>query len=275
MTDSTDFVYYYDRIKIHSSIHYKALRQLIDTKEFKGQCKKIVISKTNNLLKMRGYYGKIEILQATDEAIRILQRYDLLRHTIGYVEIARDRICFNHFLARKLKQIFIHIHYVKYTKGIFSIEETDYIAKKYGEKKNVYVRCYVPESDNIKLGNKVVMHVEFTLHGWRTISSRLGIRSIYDLTTAEQCYRILDTKYLVRGTLNQARVRKHFPESDAKYISEFIPELLYRKFIIKIQNNRILAIKRWRGIDLPELTKSEKMIANQSAKYWIQEDKNR
>lgn len=274
MTDSNVFIYYYDRVKIHSSIHHKALSQLIDTEEFKGHCKNIVISKANDLLKMRGYYGKIELSQATDEAIKILQKYDIHKHVISYAEFARDRICFNHFLAMKLKQIFVHSRYVKYTKGMFSIEGTDYLAKIKGKKKNLYVRCYIPEPDNIKLGNKVVVHVEFTLHGWRTISSRLGISSIYDLTTAEQCYRILEDKYLVKGTLNHTRIEKHFPESEARYINEFIPELLFRKLVIWIKKNRIIAIRRWRGIVLPGLSRSDKMISNQGAKYWINEDEN-
>lgn len=262
-------VYYFDRIRIHSSIHYKVLSQMIDTEELKGQCREIIINKPRTILNMRGYYGRIELFQATDEAIRMLQRYDLGRHTISYVEVDRDRVCNNSLASNKLKEVFQSMHYLKWGKGAFTIGDTGYIGKGYGMRRNMYVRCYVPTEDKIKLGNKDVVHIEFSLYSWDRIKSKFGICSIYEMPSAEHCYRSLADKYLVKGTLNQSRMQKHFTQSTAKNVNEFVPVLAEKKKFLKFVKNRNNVHMILRNKLLHKFTRSEQLIMNQGAGYWI------
>lgn len=271
MSTAPYFVYYYDRIRIHSILDNKTLSQLIDTGLFKGHCKKIIIDKASNLLRMRGYYGKIEIYQATDEAIRILQGYDILKHVISYMEVTGDLVCNNDLMANKYKQLYQWSRYLKWGKGAFSIEDTDYIGKLYKIKRNFYVRCYVPAEDNIKLGHRDVAHVEFSISKWEIIKRKLEISSIYDLTNADNYYRYLTDKYIVKGTLNKVRIQKYFPDFIVKYINEFIPVLAWKKNVIGIKKKRIIVRRILRGEVVSGLSRSEQLIINQSARYWIKE----
>ncbi|MBV5329712.1 MAG: hypothetical protein JZU65_19150 [Chlorobium sp.] len=224
----------------------------------------------------------IEIFQATDEAIALLQKYRFGKHRITRIEIAKDIICNSRQEAKQLCDEFIRTHYLKWGKGYFPISSTGYIGKREGIPKNFYVVCYVPKEGKEKLGHKYLRHTEFVILGWENIKNKMDISSIYDIENVCNYYDDLEKRYLVKTTANVKRIKKHFPNTEVRYVNEAIELISNEKERIrdrKLKHDILYTIcdKRMRKLyKLKRLFKYsiwEKRILNQGMCYWVNKGK--
>jgi hypothetical protein len=219
--------YYYDRIRINTELPLEALDGWFSTGEFYHQrpacIRRIEIGEASELAQKYGYRGRIELYQATDKAVELLQQYGLERHSISRLEIARDRVCGNSLSARKFRQAFQNLHYVKWGRGGFGIGTSQYMGKEYGEERGMYVLCDKPRWG--KLGHNHVVHIEFVFRRSRAVQDRLGVKTIYDLGRAEENFTHLSNKFIIRASVKHSRVQKHFDGIGDVTLPEFV-ELL-------------------------------------------------
>jgi hypothetical protein len=249
--------FYYDTLRINTILSPETLKELIDTKEIVQHVRKIEIKNASQFAKIHGFKGCIVLSQASDKAITILQRYDLDKHSIVRIEVARDLRC-NNFLSRdKHLGAAQHLHHMKYARERFDYKTSTYIGKKKGKKTGTYTIIYPPK---IKCGEKNRVHSEFVLQGNKNILKKLDINSIYDLGKAKDHYHQLDKKFIIRGEINHKRFNKHFPDIKIKDIRELAEFLLKRKKAIKdfLKINKKHVLKN-----------SEKLILNQGIPYFL------
>lgn len=118
--------------------------------------------------------------------------YGLEKHTISYIEIARDLVCNNSLASNRYRLAFQHDHYMRFGKDCFSFSGTRYIGKEKGKNCGIYAVCYNP--DKIKCGNKFVVHVEFRVQDIKNIKKMLGIDPLDDLGRAEDHFTMLSNQ---------------------------------------------------------------------------------
>jgi len=212
--------FYYDRIRIFTDIPKEGLLALIDIEELRKHAGKVEIGEAFPPARIHGYKGRIELSQASDKAIEVLQSYSLERHTISYIEVTKDIVVNNDHDAQKYKQAFQDNHYLRWGKGCFSIGSTHYMGKEQGKKRGIYLVCYTPV--NGKCGNQHVVHMEFKILNMINVKRKLGVNTIYDLGRAEDHFEVLANKYIVRAEVNLKRVKKHFPYIKTSNVSDFI-----------------------------------------------------
>jgi hypothetical protein len=156
--------YYYDRIRINTVISKEDLLDMIDTEELEQYAWRVKICNSYKMTnRIHGYQGRIELFQATDEAVKVLQRYGLERHGVSRLEVARDRMCNNSLVTAKYRQMFQDSHYLKWGKGAFPIGTSRYFGKEMGKQRGMYMLCDLPPRG--KLGDTNIVHVEFVLIG--------------------------------------------------------------------------------------------------------------
>lgn len=270
------FVYYYDRIRIYSSIPADGLRELIDIRELREHTTKIEIGDSHGWMQMRGYPGRIELNQATDKAIKLLQKYDFDNHSVTRIEIARDLICNNRMSAQRYCSAFQNCHYFKWGKGSFKIGNTMYMGKEEGIKRGIYLSCYIPEK--VKLGNKTVVHSEFVILRWINVSKKLGIDSLYDIENAQYYYNLLKEKYIVQAEVNSRRLEKHFPNTTIRCIPDVIDFIKHKKESLRDKNYKHYIFNAFIGSELREkfgrkidfeYSSKERTLLNQGIGYWL------
>lgn len=270
--------YHIDRIRISTKIPVRMLKIMIDKNLFKNSCKDIVIGRAYKMSRIHGYKSRIEIYQATDEVIKLLQTYRLGKHTISRIEIAREIVCDSLDTALDLSRKFIKYHFLKWGKGCFVISSTGYIGKREGIHKNFYVICYVPRKGKEKLGVEYSMHNEFVIIGWENIRKKLNIGTIYDIIDIEQCYNELSNKYLVEASPNFNRIKKSFENKIINNVSDVIMLISNEKDVLrerKLRHRALLIIcdnrmrKRFKIKLQFNYTAREKRILNQGVGYWL------
>lgn len=224
-------LYYYDLIRLLSSIPPDALSDLLPIQELKKHCNKIEIRKATGLAKHHGHESLIKIHQATNSCIEMLQGYDFGEHSISRIEIAKDiefdsaseavaaREHFKNSASKSYARFGSNFTYANewhHVPGEIK-SETIYLGKKKGKKSAFYVAIYVP--DEKKISEKQVLHTEFVLLNKSNIYSKLKIKSFYDLGKAKDYYLQLEGKFLRKNTLNHKKVNKLLKLGDIADVS--------------------------------------------------------
>lgn len=218
--------FYYDRIRINTFMELEDLEALIDTKAFRRfeHARTIKLNYASRVAKRAGYRSRVELYQATEAGIELLKQYDLGQHGVSYLEIARDRWCRSEGSTRRRRESFQERHYLRWGPTYWDRGTTRYWGKAEGKNRGLYLVCDLPPHG--KFGDHYIVHVEFRLCGKASVRHKLGVQTLYDLGPAEDSFKLLENKYLVKAEVNQNRVRKHFSDevTDLPHLMRFMDQ---------------------------------------------------
>jgi len=283
-------VYYFDVITINTVIPPRALYEMQLLEELRPHIGNLIVwpwKKDQIPRHFQGYRSCIQLFQVTDAAIDLLQKYDLAAHGVSYLEVACDRIYSNEFEAKSAIKEFTENYFLNWGKCGFNIRGTRYIGKDYGKKRNFYMCCYSPEegklfnaSDEEPHCLRNTRHTEFRMRGKGSIKHKLGVKTIYDLETAESSYRTIAEKYLVKKRVKTSLIKKHFPDMTIKiegiaHLNEFINEKTDRIKAREDQHavmNRMFSKKLLRKIGVKKkfriTDRTDKIVDGYGVGYW-------
>ena len=271
--------YYFDRVRINLFTDLDMLKDRINQNILEQYCEDVKIEEPYYLAKKWGYRSKIELFQATDEAIQYLQSCGLERVAkISRIEITKDEVYEDKETAEEVRDLFQASTYMKRKNCIYICSGTTYIGRPEHKWPNLYFLSYVPEET--KLGFMDVWHREFVIKTWGRIKSKLNIETLNDLRTAQEHFEELEQEYIVQKELNRKRIAKHWPQKQFKNLAYFVEHLSQEKEQYRERMNRhrvmkILCGKRLcKKLKVPmryKQSKHEKLILNQGLGYWLLE----
>ena len=268
-------VYYFDLVKVNTELNKNIITDLIDFEYLRKLCGSAKVYKAGKLLKSKNLNCCLILCQATDEAILYIQKFDLCRHTISRIEVARDIQFSSKEEAIIETEEFQKHHLMKFSNGNFRYGNTYYMGKVENEFSSIYNVSYVPLKP--KLCKMNIFHDEFVIRLIKNIKRILQIKCVYDLKPAEEHYNELFEKYIVKAKVNHTRFNKYFPNKNVNNIEQMLSVVLETKKILieKKYKNIILNLicdrrmKEMFGVKkYIQYTDREKLILNQGSGYW-------